>query len=72
MCQSQGDGKISRRRDHTRVLLNQRLHVRLELRFDMHCPLLISTSVNYPDDKMSTLESNEHIHVEQDGEVKTQ
>ncbi|MCJ1292936.1 hypothetical protein MMC34_004489 [Xylographa carneopallida] len=34
--------------------------------------LIKGFTVNYPDDKMSTLESNEHIHVEQDGEVKTQ
>lgn len=32
----------------------------------------ISTSVEYPDDLVSVFESSEHIHVEQDGEVKTQ
>ncbi|MCJ1282215.1 hypothetical protein MMC26_001538 [Xylographa opegraphella] len=34
--------------------------------------LIKGFTVKYPDDKMSTLESNEHIHVEKDGEVKTQ
>lgn len=29
-------------------------------------------SVQYPDGHIDTLESNEHVHVEQDGEVKTQ
>lgn len=29
-------------------------------------------SVEFPDDSVRTLESNEHIHVEQDGEVRTQ
>ncbi|KAJ5759619.1 hypothetical protein N7520_006775 [Penicillium odoratum] len=28
--------------------------------------------VEYPEDHVGTLESSEHIHVEQDGEVKTQ
>ncbi|KAJ5643292.1 uncharacterized protein N7484_005799 [Penicillium longicatenatum] len=28
--------------------------------------------VQYPDGHVDTLESNEHVHVEQDGEVKTQ
>ncbi|KAJ5173446.1 hypothetical protein N7492_006039 [Penicillium capsulatum] len=28
--------------------------------------------VEYPDDHVDSLESTEHIHVEQDGEVKTQ
>ncbi|KAJ5720570.1 uncharacterized protein N7483_008504 [Penicillium malachiteum] len=28
--------------------------------------------VEYPEDHVDTLESSEHIHVEQDGEVKTQ
>ncbi|KAJ5647087.1 hypothetical protein N7490_003459 [Penicillium lividum] len=28
--------------------------------------------VEYPDDHVDTLESSDHIHVEQDGEVKTQ
>ncbi|KAJ6008364.1 hypothetical protein N7540_012340 [Penicillium herquei] len=30
------------------------------------------SSVEYPEDHVDTLESSEHIHVEQDGEVKTQ
>lgn len=33
---------------------------------------LTVTSVEYPEDHVSTLESSDHIHVEQDQEVKTQ
>jgi hypothetical protein len=29
-------------------------------------------SVEYPDDHVNVLESNEHLHVEQDGKVTTQ
>jgi hypothetical protein len=29
-------------------------------------------SVEFPHDKVNALQTNEHIHVEQDGEVKTQ
>jgi len=29
-------------------------------------------SVDFPDDKVGVLQTNDHIHVEQDGEVKTQ
>lgn len=32
----------------------------------------IISSVEFPDDKVGVLQTNEHIHVEQDGEVKTQ
>ena len=34
--------------------------------------MLIQDSVDFPADKVNVLESNEHIHVEQDAEVKTQ
>lgn len=34
--------------------------------------IIICNSVEYPDGHIDTLESNEHVHVEQDGEVKTQ
>lgn len=30
------------------------------------------SSVEYPEDHVESLESTEHIHVERDGEVKTQ
>jgi hypothetical protein len=29
-------------------------------------------SVEFPDDKVGVLQTNDHIHVEQDSEVKTQ
>lgn len=29
-------------------------------------------SVEYPEDQVSVLQTNEHVHVEQDGEIKTQ
>ncbi|RAK73563.1 uncharacterized protein BO72DRAFT_451563 [Aspergillus fijiensis CBS 313.89] len=29
-------------------------------------------SVEYPEDSVLSLEANEHVHVEQDGEVRTQ
>ena len=32
----------------------------------------VPRSVEFPDDKVGVLQTNEHIHVEQDGEVKTQ
>jgi hypothetical protein len=31
-----------------------------------------SRSVEYPDDQVQVLESTEHLHIEQDGEVRTQ
>ncbi|RMJ29125.1 hypothetical protein PHISP_00068 [Aspergillus sp. HF37] len=31
-----------------------------------------SLSVEYPDDQVQVLESTEHLHVEQDGEMRTQ
>ncbi|KAF3388473.1 hypothetical protein F1880_003978 [Penicillium rolfsii] len=31
-----------------------------------------SFSVEFPDDHVDTLESDDHVHVEKDGEVKTQ
>ncbi|MCJ1313908.1 hypothetical protein MMC25_007588 [Agyrium rufum] len=34
--------------------------------------LIKGFTVKYPDDHVSVLESNEHIYVESDGEVKTQ
>ncbi|KAI9811896.1 MAG: hypothetical protein M1827_005247 [Pycnora praestabilis] len=34
--------------------------------------LIKGFTVEFPDDKVGALESNDHIHVEQDGEVKTQ
>ncbi|CBF69672.1 hypothetical protein BDV09DRAFT_157074 [Aspergillus tetrazonus] len=34
--------------------------------------LIKGFTVEYPDDLVSVFESSEHIHVEQDGEVKTQ
>jgi hypothetical protein len=30
------------------------------------------SSVEFPDDHVDTLESNDHVHVEKDAEVKTQ
>ena len=35
-------------------------------------PYLKLASVNFPSDKVNVLETNEHIHVEPDSEVKTQ
>lgn len=32
----------------------------------------LCSSVEYPPDQVNALESNEHVHVEQDAEVKTQ
>ena len=32
----------------------------------------INTSVEFPDDTIQVLESTEHVHVEQDGDVNTQ
>ncbi|KAK5700326.1 hypothetical protein LTS12_028425 [Elasticomyces elasticus] len=34
--------------------------------------LIKGFTVEFPSDSVLTLESNEHIHVEQDGEVRTQ
>ena len=34
--------------------------------------LIKGFTVEFPDDKVGVLQTNEHIHVEQDGEVKTQ
>lgn len=34
--------------------------------------LIKGFTVDFPADRTHTLETNEHIHVEQDGEVKTQ
>jgi len=34
--------------------------------------LIKGFTVEFPDDKVGVLETNEHIHVERDGEVKTQ
>jgi len=34
--------------------------------------LIVFDSVEFPDDHVDTLESNDHVHVEKDGEVKTQ
>ncbi|KAJ5584366.1 uncharacterized protein N7459_004166 [Penicillium hispanicum] len=34
--------------------------------------LIKGFTVEYPDDQVEALESTEHVHVEQDGEVKTQ
>ncbi|KAF3401179.1 hypothetical protein DPV78_005624 [Talaromyces pinophilus] len=34
--------------------------------------LIKGFTVEYPDDHVSVLESNEHLHVEQDGKVSTQ
>ncbi|KAL8905699.1 MAG: hypothetical protein Q9171_006575 [Xanthocarpia ochracea] len=34
--------------------------------------LIKGFTVEFPADKVTTLETNEHIHVEQDGAVKTQ
>ncbi|KAL1987815.1 hypothetical protein VTN96DRAFT_2218 [Rasamsonia emersonii] len=34
--------------------------------------LIKGFTVEYPEDQVSVLQSNEHLHVEQDGEVKTQ
>jgi len=34
--------------------------------------LIKGFTVKYPDDKVGTLETNEHIHVEPDQEVRTQ
>ena len=34
--------------------------------------LIKGFTVEFPDDKVGVLKSDEHIHVEQDGEVKTQ
>ncbi|MCJ1481980.1 hypothetical protein MMC06_002141 [Schaereria dolodes] len=34
--------------------------------------LIKGFTVDFPADKVGILESNDHIHVEQDGEVKTQ
>ncbi|QKX58200.1 uncharacterized protein TRUGW13939_05321 [Talaromyces rugulosus] len=34
--------------------------------------LIKGFTVEYPDDHISVLETNEHIHVEQDGKVSTQ
>jgi hypothetical protein len=34
--------------------------------------VLIDRSVEFPEDKVGVLQTNDHIHVEQDGEVKTQ
>ncbi|PGH18336.1 hypothetical protein AJ80_04514 [Polytolypa hystricis UAMH7299] len=34
--------------------------------------LIKGFTVEYPDDHVSVLKSNDHVHVEQDGEVKTQ
>jgi len=34
--------------------------------------LIKGFTVEFPDDKVGILQTNDHIHVEQDGEVKTQ
>jgi len=34
--------------------------------------LIKAFTVEFPDDKVGILQTNDHIHVEQDGEVKTQ
>lgn len=34
--------------------------------------LIILFSVEFPEEKVGVLQTNDHIHVEQDGEVKTQ
>jgi len=34
--------------------------------------LIKGFTVEFPDDKVGTLQTNEHINVEQDGEVRTQ
>lgn len=34
--------------------------------------LIKGFTVEFPDDKVGVLQTNEHIHVEQDSEVKTQ
>jgi hypothetical protein len=34
--------------------------------------LIKGFTVEYPDDHVNVLESSEHLHVERDGEVKTQ
>jgi len=34
--------------------------------------LIKGFTVEFPDDKVGTLQTNDHIHVEQDGEVTTQ
>ncbi|KAI4243206.1 MAG: hypothetical protein L6R40_003574 [Gallowayella cf. fulva] len=34
--------------------------------------LIKGFTVEFPSDRVTTLETNEHIHVEQDGQVKTQ
>ncbi|KAL2219576.1 hypothetical protein M432DRAFT_639161 [Thermoascus aurantiacus ATCC 26904] len=34
--------------------------------------LIKGFTVEYPDDQVNVLQTNEHVHVEQDGEVKTQ
>jgi len=34
--------------------------------------LIKGFTVEFPEDKVGVLQTNEHIHVEQDGEVKTQ
>ncbi|KAL1998990.1 hypothetical protein VTN02DRAFT_5224 [Thermoascus thermophilus] len=34
--------------------------------------LIKGFTVEYPEDQVNVLQTNEHVHVEQDGEIKTQ
>lgn len=53
-------------------LLELRLCSSFQFIDELHILMIIHNSVQYPDGHVDTLESNEHVHVEQDGEVKTQ
>lgn len=53
-------------------LLELRLCSSFKFIYESQILIIICNSVEYPDGHVDTLESNEHVHVEQDGEAKTQ
>lgn len=86
--EGQVPGHRAGRKDHKRVLAHQGLHVRSfthVLTTSLLCSLLCSHplleqdqiliphhSAEFPEDKVHTLSTNEHVTVEADSEVKTQ
>ena len=56
---------------HEFTLIKAFTYVHLSAIYNM-APSDTLHSVEFPEDKVGTLSTNEHINVEQDGEVKTQ
>lgn len=73
MTQGQEASHRARRQDHPRILYREGVHVSHDASQSIgkHTNKIVY-SADIPDDKVSVLESNEHITVERDGKVTTQ